>query len=522
MNCLHRIKNNRNIHFFTLLLVGILAMLAFISVRHFFRIDLTGSQQYSISKASKNIMRELDDIVTVKVFFSKELPPNLFTVKQYTEDILSDLSSFSKGHLSVRFLDPSDEAVSKEAVTLGIPPIRMNILAKDKFEVKNGFLGIALMYADQYEIIPVVQSTQNLEYDLISSVKKLITPEVRRVGFTTGHGEYSILQDNLMSDGDNYNEFSKSLEKNYKLKEIDLKNDSTEGIHTLIVGGPKESFSEDEKYALDQFLMKGGHLVYLVPSVYVDSDLKTSVVDTNLTDLLTYYGVTTHSSLVLDTSNETASFAQGVINFIVPYPLWVKVLSESFDTENPIVSKLESLVLPWGNPLTIDVSDGVRAATLAKTTDSSWLQNEPFNLDPNAPEDIDATRMSYDLIAILAGDFNSFYSDSYSYSQKEGFLSSSDGKGRMIVIGNARFITDRVLQQFPQNLKFILNTIDYLTLDESLIGIRSKTVSDRPLKNLSGNQRQWVKMIGIFLMPILVVVFGIFRYIHRKKQRIVL
>ena len=153
MNFLNKFKYARDSYVLTVFIIGIVLMTGYISMQHFARIDLTESQSYAVSDASKDIMQELDDIVTIKVYFSEELPPNLFKVRQYVEDILGELGSYANGNLSIRFLNPADDAIAKEAQILGIPPIRMNILAKDKFEVKNGFLGMAGYFPTQPSMV---------------------------------------------------------------------------------------------------------------------------------------------------------------------------------------------------------------------------------------------------------------------------------------------------------------------------------------------------------------------------------
>ena len=99
-------------------------------------------------------------------------------------------------------------------------------------------------------------------------------------------------------------------------------------------------------------------------------------------------------------------------------------------------------------------------------------------------------------------------------------MKSSENPGRILIVGNSRFITDRFLNNFGQNLAFAMNAIDFLTLDESLIGIRSKMSFDLPLKDMNARDRQIVKLTGTLLMPVLVVIFGILYSIYRRRKKI--
>ncbi len=497
-------------------------MANFIAARHFLRVDLTRNQLYAVSDASKTIMRELDDIVMVKVFFSEKLPPNLFSIRQYIGDVLDELSSYSKGNLVIQFLNPELPEVRDEALSLGIPQVQMNIVEKDKLEVKNGFLGASVVYGDRVEILPVVQSMLNVEYDLVAAIKKVTSEEARVVGFLTGHGEPPLkeLVEVVGQHRDSYSLLKQALERNYEVRAIDLASDiALEGVHTLMIAGPKTPFSDDEKYVIDQFLMKGGHIAAFLDSIQVKESLETEILDLNLDDLLEHYGVRIGKEFVLDHSNENASFNQGLMNFVVPYPYWVKAVRPYFEPMNPIVSKLEAIVLPWTSPLYILEKEGVDALELIHTTKSAWISKEPFNLDPSLTQNL-SEKNQYPISVLLKGRFTSFFSDDIAV-QEDGYLSKSDTPGYIFVIGNSRFIMDR-FTKYSQNLSFAMNAIDFLTLDESLISIRSKTAYDLSLKELSINGRQLVKFIGVLLMPILVVVFGMTRLLIDRKKKTLL
>ncbi len=511
MNFLNRLKYARDLYLSTIFVVGTIIIIAFLSTQHFVRYDLTEGQQYAIADVSKNVMQGLDDIVTVQVYFSQKLPPNLLTTRLYVEDVLDELSSYANGNLQVRFLNPDQEEVAQEALQLGIPMIRMNILEKDKYEVKNGFLGIAISYAGDFEIIPVVQDTVNLEYDFVASIKKLVAKEQRTVGFLTGHEEYSITS---LSSGNSFSQYGTvlaALKRNYDVVEVSLdEEDALASVDTLIVAGPKEAFVKWEKQALDHYIITGGNVIFLIEPIHVNDAFEASPIETNLEDLIAHYGVDIQSHFVLDDSNETASFAQGYINFVVDYPFWVKTLKENFNAENPIMSKVDSVVLPWASPLELK---GGKVEALAKTTEEAWVQTAPFDLDPNIEATEDTERNQEVVAALIEGPFKSYY-------QKRPKLPGKKKKeGRLVVIGNARFMSDRALNQFKQNLGFFLNAVDYLTLDESLIGIRSKSANDRPLMELSDNERQVVKWAGTFLVPILIVLYGIVRATLRRRKK---
>jgi ABC-2 type transport system permease protein len=519
MNFLKRFQYARDSYIVTALIIAIALLVNFIASRHFVRVDLTRSQMYAISDTSKDLMRNLDDIVTVKVYFSEVIPPYLFSVRQYVDDVLEELSSYSKGRLQVISLNPDNPDTANEAVKMGIPQVQMNIIDKDKLEVKNGFLGIAVLYGDKKEVLPVVQNMANVEYDLVSAIKKVTAKQEKTVGFVTGHGEPSISEDiGVGTATDSYSALKKSLDRNYQVREVTLKDEhSLDGIDTLMVAGSKTSFSDTEKFLIDQFVMKGGNLVVLADSVGVALDLQTTPQDLALSDLLENYGASFDKTLVLDRSNESASFNQGFMNFIIPYPFWVKAINSFFDSSSPIVNKLDNVVFPWISPLKLVAKDGVTAQVLAKTTPNAWTQSDPFNLAPNLIQG-SSEKSQYPLVVLLKGGFISFFKDKKLPLETKDFISSSSKPGKIFLVGNSRFATDRFVSMFPQNMAFLMNAVDDLTLDQSLIAIRSKSVFELPLKDLSATQRELVIWTGILLMPILVVLYGIARFVVRKRH----
>lgn len=518
MSFFNRFKYNRLSYLLTVLVIGIVVMAAYISTQHFLRLDLTGNQEFVLSDSSKKIMQELDDIVTVRVFFSYELPPNLFAVRQRIGDLLSELSSYAKGNLAVRFLDPSDEEVVSEARAFGIPTVRMNILAKDKFEVKNGYLGLALTYGDRKEVIPVIEDTQDLEYELMAAIRKLTATEIPRIGFLQGFGAYPLVNSPAVRQQDTYSQARQALEKNYEVVNVSFDDDSLGGVQTLIINGLTKPVSTEAQYQLDQFIMRGGNVIFMLDGVQVTDDFTAEVNELYLNDLLTHYGASLQNELALDVSNETASFSEGYFNYIVPYPFWLKILPPYLNEDSIITRKLDSLILPWASPLKISAPESATVSSLANSTENAWLNEAPFDLDPNIQVPAKYQRDQYALAALMEGVFTSNFTDHYLAKRDADF--KEKGKSRLLLVGNARFLTDYYVAQYPQNLDFFLNAVDYLTLDEGLIGIRSRTITDRPLILLTDQERQWIKGIGVFLMPLLLILYGILRVLIRKRRKI--
>ena len=517
-------QQRKNVVIATIIIFGILVVVNILSYQFFHRFDLTEEREFSISDSTKSVLKELDDIVTIRAYFSQELPAGMMVLRQEVKDIFDEYKNYSGGKLKVEFIDPEDDAKKQEALTAGIPQIQFNIRERDKFEMRNGFMGVAIMYEDKKEVIPVVQSAQNLEYDLTSSIKKVTSSEVAKIGFSTGHGEW-----------DRYNDMrfvNQDLEKQYTIEEIDFAGGQAklDGIKTLVIAGPKQKFSERDLYEIDQYLMGGGNLFIALDSIELGEGLTSIDNETDLELLLSKYGLEFKNHLVLDVVNETVNFSQGFVTFFMNYPFWPKVVGEGLNQENVITSKLEALVFPWATTIEASFSENEsEVIELAKTTARSWVAEAPYTLNPQqdfAPSGEQGSRV---LAVMKSGKFDSYFVNKQIPASEigESKIDELDKKidstetGRIVLVGDGDFMTDGFLQRFPDNGIFFENVIDYLSLGEELIGIRSRGVSDRSLEEIAENKKDSIKYGNIFGVTAVVILFGVGRFYSRRKRRFV-
>jgi len=507
----------------------ILVVINFISSRKFTRLDLTQNKEFTISESTKQILRNLDDIVTIKVYFSKELPSYLINLNSQVKDILSEYKAYAKGNLNISFIDPSeDEKLQNELRFMGIPQVQLQVINKDKAEVMRAYLGMAIMYGDKKEAIPVIQSTRNLEYDLTSAIVKVTSPEEKRIAFLKGHEEKTLDED--------LSEIKKELEKQYIVTTCETKEGRQipSNVNTLVVAGPKD-LTERDKYEIDQFIMNGGKAIFLVDAISREKgSLQAKPVNSNLDDLLAAYGIKINHDLVLDRSNANASFSSGFIRYSLPYPFWVKILKQFMNTENPIVSALESVVLPWTSSLEIikDKIEGIEVTELVKSTPYAWTMENSFDLNPQQ-RFARSDNKQYILAAVLSGKFKSRFADEgipkpeveggddsrLPDDSKRTTLVECKKPTQIIVIGNSEFPTNQFVAQFPGNGIFFLNMIDWLTLGDQLINIRSRGVTDRPLKETTEKEKARIKFLNIYGVVILVVLFGFLKFLLRRMKK---
>src|SRR5215211_4328286 len=147
------------------------------------RLDLSPGQAYTLSPGTRNVLANLDDLVTIKVFASDELPTEVALMKRDVDDLLRDVRSAGHNRIRVIQRDPSkDQAAQKDAQSLGIQPVQFNVIGQSELQVKQGYLGLAIQHGSQTETVPFIQRTDDLEYRLVSSIRNLTRQHKPAVG----------------------------------------------------------------------------------------------------------------------------------------------------------------------------------------------------------------------------------------------------------------------------------------------------------------------------------------------------
>lgn len=522
-----------------LIVLGVLIVVNTISQRSFVRWDLTENKQFTISDATKKILGDLDDRVIIKLFFSKNLPPVMMLQERRVRDLLDEYRAYSNGKIVVKRIDPaSDEELKKQVRSIGIPEVQMTFREKDAVEVKNGYLGMGIFYLDRTEVIPIVQNVDNLEYDLTSAIRKVTTDQVSRIGFLTGHGERDITQDFALIKG--------ALDQQYETTVVSVENGQPvpPEISVLIIAGPSEPFPDRDLFEIDQYLMNGGKLVVLLDTVDIDlqQGLFAQPLDTGLGKLLAHYGIKVNTDLVLDRYNDRLTYSESPDNRVqyvttVNYPFFVKVHSDNF-AENPILRGLQSVTLPWTSSIDlIDARLGEAQITpLLMSSELAWNQQGRFNLNPKqqfqpAPNELE----QFNLGVLVLNTFTSYFAGKEIPKPQppEGVPPAEqpqpDDEGRTIiesspetpvfVVGSSHFATVDSLRRFQNNGVFFLNAVDWLAQGEALIGIRTRSIAEHPIEEMSDTTKATLKFINVFGVSAAVVAFGLLLMYLRKREK---
>ncbi|PKK83871.1 MAG: hypothetical protein CVT49_06360 [candidate division Zixibacteria bacterium HGW-Zixibacteria-1] len=521
------VKTKSTASLLIIMLVAILVIVNLISLNLFSRVDLTDNNIYSLTDSSRDLVERLNDRLTIKAYVSNDLPAPHNNDARYIKDLLDDYKAYSHGYLHYEFIDPVKDNKEEEATGYRIPPLQFNVFKNDKTEFIKGYKGLAVLYGDKSEVIPFVEKTTNLEYDLSRAINKLIQSGVPTIAFTTGNGEPD------MSSGLNW--ANQMLQKEYRVQFLNLQDMKTvpPEVQVIIVDSPKGKLSDWEVYLLDQFFMRGGRLVFLIDGFNIDvAQSMVTPIDNGLDSLMYFYGASVKKNLVIDAQCNMVPVTRNMGTYqmqsLIRYPFYINI--QSFNEENPIVKTLKSFDMLFAGSL--DLNPNLPAATerqiLFSTSEQSGSRAVPIDVSPEKKyfnEDFSAK--SLPLAAAMSGQFNSYFNDKNipQYTGNDSLNTAPIPEkidraedGRVIVVGNGSFISD---DNRRNNTSFVIlmNMVDWMTQDKGLISIRSKQVTGRMLKVTSDGTKKIVKYLNIFAMPLIVVLFGVTRWQFRKSLR---
>jgi len=480
----------------TTVVVALVLVLNLLGSRVRGRLDLTANDLYTLSEGTREVLASLDDLVQIKLFASRELPPEVQIQLRDVRDLLADMRRASNGNLLVTDVDPeADEAAVEEAADLGIGPVEFSVLRDDNFEVRQGYYGLAVLYADESDVTPVIQRTDDLEFRLVSEIYRMTTEDRPGVAFVRGFGARTASQ----IPGLNQN-----LADRYRIRSIDIAGDSASAIDpdstaVLVIAGPTQPLDSVALDRIRAFTDAGGSALMLIEPVTLAQQSPMPIpTSTGLEELVEERGISFKDGLVIDlASSERVSLGrQGLFNVIAPYPLWPIALPAD---DHAITNGLNGLTLGWAAALEID-EEAQGVTPLWRTSENGAVHPPMAPITPDQDWLVDPEDLGVRTVAVAS-------------LPPEGAR-----EGRLVVVGDASFIEGQYVQSNPGNVLFVANAIDWLARDEALINIRSKNRTPPGLvfaSDATRNLLKWGNLVGV---PLLFVLVGILRVSGRRRR----
>jgi ABC-type uncharacterized transport system involved in gliding motility auxiliary subunit/ABC-type transport system involved in multi-copper enzyme maturation permease subunit len=482
----------RRLRLVTGLLVAVLVALNLVGGEVRGRLDLTPGNAYTLSPASRDLARSLDDMVHIDVYASNSLPAEFASVKRDVDDLLRDLRAAGRGKIRVVETDPgAGEEAAQAARTAGVTPVQFNVVGQSELSVKEGYLGLIVRYADQREAIPFVQRADDLEYRLVSIIRNLTRtgkPTVV-VAADPQAGGFSVLQGEL---GKSYTVRAASLTDSAAL---------AGAVDVLILAGARDSVPADEQDRVRAYLERGGRAMVMESGMMLsprEPFASSRIVRWN--PVLKPYGVQIRSDMVYDLrAHQIIGVPSQFGRVLRPYPYFLRAQSTHL---TPLNAELGELGLAWTSSLDTAGAAPGTVTPLFVTSEAGGADTDMAMIDPsrdNFRTDSLRTRILAVQVAPAQG---------------------GEGKrgARLVVIGSTNFASDDFVQRSPENLTFALNAVDWLAQDESLIAIRAKDRRPPVLAFASGAVRDTVKYLNMIGLPVLIALWGVIRLARRRRR----
>jgi ABC-2 type transport system permease protein len=543
------------------LLFGILVLLNIIAQFIFERFDMTQENRYSLSESSKDLARELDDIVYFKVYLEGDLPPGFLKLKNSLKEMLDEFRIYSDDNIEYEFIDPSGNPDEKQRVELykqlaekGLFPTNLEESDKGQQSQKIIFPGAIVNYRSLEIPMQILKSKfggnsdvmlnnsiENLEYEISNVLRKISRQKSTSIAFLRGQNELPTKQ---ISDAAN------GLSDFYLVDtvKIDGKLDALNNYKLLIIAKPDTAFDEKDKFIIDQFIMKGGRVLWLIDKMAMNMDSlekrNTTVAipyELNIDDMLFRYGVRINNDFVMDMQAAPIPVVTGYVGNQPKQEIfpWYYYPLLSADSRNPIVNNLNMVKTEFASSIDTIETENVTKTVLLTSSKLSRLQMAPARVSLNILRDkadpMMFNRRNIPIAVLLEGNFSSNYQNRLPTAildSKEISFKEKSEKTKMIVVSDGDVIAsyvskkgnvyplgyDRFTRQTFGNKSFVLNCIDYLCDNDAVLELRSKEIRMRLLDPAKIESPQFIQWLNVVLPTFLIIVFGIiFTFIRKRK-----
>lgn len=538
----------------------------------FMRFDLTAEKRYSISQTTKSILENQDDFISIKVYLDGQLPANYKRLHNATRELLDEFRAYNKD-VQYEFIDPTenedrDERLKlfKELAQQGLAYRNIPVENKDGFAQKIIFSSALITYRDKSIPINLIQSgrkvptdadlnnsIQNLELTFINAIRKLTSKRIPTIVFSIGHGEadQAHTADIAMALSNTYTVGQIPIDGNIAALTKRMRKDSTETMllpryDLLIIAKPDSAFSDKDLFIIDQYLMHGGKIMWLVDQVSADMDSlrhSTHTIGMNmnlgLQEMLFSYGARINSNLVLNRNALSIGTAEGTLRTWDYFPIALPTKG-SIITEN-----LNAVKTKFVNNIDLVGYKEVKKTVLLKTDLQSRIVPAPAFIDLvdiiyRGPNPALYNAPAQNIAVLLEGKFHSYFVHRpitpLISGNKMFDVKYESPETKQIVISDGDIIQnqvmetangirpyplgyDRYTQKYFDNKKFILNAVNYMLGDEIMIHLRNKEFKIRLLnKEKIKNNRVKLQIINTVLPIVLIILLGlILGFIKRRR-----
>ena len=553
----------------------IIAIIALVAINYIAsvvhaRYDLTSEKRYTLSTPTKNLLNGLKEPVNITVFLEGDMPAGFKQLSNSSRELLEEFRELSRNNINIRFERPGEGLNDTARVayinyisdSLGIKPTNVKVTAKagEAQEerlvyagaiVSSGGRNLPVNFLQGQSLTGGYESLNNaealLEYKFANAIDKITRDSVPVIGYLIGNGQpltynvYDLIENTLKPD------------YGFGFLPIDSVPVIPQDFDALMIVKPTSGFTDDQKLKLDQYIMNGGKVIWMIDKLYAEMDsLMRKQGDfiafdrnLNLDDLLFKYGVRINSDLLQDLQAEKIPLVVG--NYgnqpqmqLVPWP-YFPLLSNYND--HPISKNLDNVLSIFPNSMDTVVADGVKKTYLLSSSQSARILSTPAMVSLNSVQteaDLRTfTKSNVPVAVLLEGKFSSLYSNripvavaQQMQAMGQPFKNRSE-ENSMIVVADADIVTNVFTQeegplpmgynQFTQvqhaNKDFLLNCIEYLVNPKGVLEARSKDIALRLLDPKKVEQEKTTWQLVTVVIPVLIVLAGALLYQVLRKRK---
>lgn len=546
-----------------LVIIGFLIAINFVGHFFFKRFDLTADHRYTLSETSLNIVKEVKEPLYVDVFLEGNFPGEFKKLQTETRQLLEEFKAYNS-NIIFDFVNPLEEGNETETMQQfmdrGLTPINVTLDDKGKQTQEVVFPWAVVTYGNKSTKVPllknmmgastaekVVSSVQHLEYAFANGFNTVSKTREKKVAIIKGNGEMHEL---LIAD------FLKSVRENYYIGPFTLDSVAVSPQNTIkalkkydlaIIAKPTETFTDEEKQVLDQFIINGGKTMWLVDqvamemdSLYTESGSNLAYPrDLNLNDMFFKYGIRIKPDLIKDLQATPIALATGKQGSATQYTQFPWLYSPAIfpEIKHPIVNNLDMMKFEFVNPIEILKND-IKKTVLLTSSKYSKPVGTPIEVSLNMvgeqpdPKEFSQNQGLMPVAVLLEGKFNSVYQNRVLPFEDKTFLPTGK-ETKMIVISDGDVIKngldkdyqplelgyDKWTNKMYANKEFMMNCVNYLLDDNGLINIRSKEV-DLPLLDVEKVHENYTQsqIITVGLPIVILSLFGIaFTFLRKRK-----
>ncbi len=460
-----------------------------------FRADITDDKRFTLSEPTKNLVDSLQAPLTVRLFFSDGLPPELQEMKESLVGTINDMGANARQTISIKVDNPNSSPENEaEAQKIGIQPQLLNIRERDREQQQRIYLGMQVLYQNRSKVVPIIYPADNKEYLLAKAISGLINPALPEIGII---GNSSVAFDmNLIPEVD------AALKSDFKLVPIppEMAANSLNRYKAMVWINPTDSFAPAFLLALDKYLQSGGNLLLAAAGAKADIEANLGTANTsNIFSWLEIKGIRIEKEFLIDASAGQVNVPQqadGLTYYInISFPL-APIISNF--AGHPVVKGINACLLPFSSPLT--VKQGMEV--LARSSAKSGLLAPPIEFDMRTVwADSLFNRPSLPVAATITSQ-----------------------PGRLLVIGNGTFMQNQGDQPLGlDNLRLFTNSIEWLTDTYGLMEVKSKGIQARPLSIRNDNQASVIRWMNIILPAVLfLVAAGIIQMLRKRRRNVLI